>query len=278
MVCVALQDYGMIVIDGTADRGLLFQMEDDRTAHWRGLVGEMRFGSYGWIVRDAGTPSDGLVPGRHLRDPLAPPPRPGAQPVLSTARRIASVPPRGRTHRRRLHGDRRVLRRDPPAAARGVAATRGGPRQSVPDARVVRRVPPSRGRRGGRRRALGRRRPARPAAARAPGARAGARVAVPGRRPRRHLRAARRPRRGSRGGGADRRPRPGRVTAAARPPDALVRRRRGALAPRAVRRPRRGGRAPARHADPPVGQPLLRRLDRIPGRPQADGPQGDPPP
>jgi hypothetical protein len=60
MVCVALQDYGMIVIDGTADRGLLFQMEDDRTAHWSGLIGEQRFGSYGWIVRDGGSPSDGL--------------------------------------------------------------------------------------------------------------------------------------------------------------------------------------------------------------------------
>ena len=61
MVCVALQDYGMIVIDGTADRGLLFQMEDDRTAGWSNLVGDMRYGSYGWIVRDSGSPSDGLA-------------------------------------------------------------------------------------------------------------------------------------------------------------------------------------------------------------------------
>ncbi|MEQ8834895.1 MAG: hypothetical protein RIB67_10705 [Miltoncostaeaceae bacterium] len=62
-VCRALQDYGMVILDGTADDGLLIYMENDSTANWRPIIGDTRFGSYGYILRDRTTPSDGLPRG-----------------------------------------------------------------------------------------------------------------------------------------------------------------------------------------------------------------------
>ena len=61
MVCVALQRYGMIAVDGTADRGLLLQMESQETAPWATIVGATSSGSYGYLLRDADSPSDGLA-------------------------------------------------------------------------------------------------------------------------------------------------------------------------------------------------------------------------
>jgi hypothetical protein len=60
MVCTALQDYGMIAVDGTGDRGLMLQMENSATAPWSSLVGATLSGSYGYLIRDRDSPSDGL--------------------------------------------------------------------------------------------------------------------------------------------------------------------------------------------------------------------------
>jgi len=60
MICHALQDYGMIAVDGTGDRGLALMMEDSTTADWPAILGDERFGSYSWIVRDEATPDDHL--------------------------------------------------------------------------------------------------------------------------------------------------------------------------------------------------------------------------
>ena len=61
MVCTALQRYGMIAVDGTSDRGLLLQMENQETAPWTSLVGATVSNSYGYLLREAGSPSDGLT-------------------------------------------------------------------------------------------------------------------------------------------------------------------------------------------------------------------------
>ncbi len=61
MVCVALQRYGMIAVDGTEDRGLLFQMENQETAPWSGIAGPTFANSYGYLLRDRDSPSDGLA-------------------------------------------------------------------------------------------------------------------------------------------------------------------------------------------------------------------------
>ena len=47
----------MIAVDGTGDRGLTLMMEDSTTADWPAILGDERFGSYSWIVRDAATPA-----------------------------------------------------------------------------------------------------------------------------------------------------------------------------------------------------------------------------
>lgn len=60
MICRALQDYGMIAVDGTVDEGLVLMMEHSATARWPEIVGEERFGSYSWIVRDEASGRDGL--------------------------------------------------------------------------------------------------------------------------------------------------------------------------------------------------------------------------
>lgn len=61
IVCRTLQRYGMVVMDGTGADGLVIYMENDLTARWSPLVGEQRFGSYGWIFRDRTSPDDGLA-------------------------------------------------------------------------------------------------------------------------------------------------------------------------------------------------------------------------
>ena len=60
MLCTALQRYGMIAVDGTGDRGLMLMMEHDKTAPWASVVGTPLYGSYGYLIRDADSPSDGL--------------------------------------------------------------------------------------------------------------------------------------------------------------------------------------------------------------------------
>jgi hypothetical protein len=60
MICVALQQYGMIPMDGTADRGILFQMEGDATAGWSSVIGSQHNGGWGYILRDSTSPDDGL--------------------------------------------------------------------------------------------------------------------------------------------------------------------------------------------------------------------------
>jgi len=59
-VCRTLQDYGMIVLDGTSDRNVLVEMEDGSTAGWSRILGPTNNGSYSFIVRDRTTPGDGL--------------------------------------------------------------------------------------------------------------------------------------------------------------------------------------------------------------------------
>ena len=60
MICHALQDYGMIAVDGTSRDGLILMMENSETAHWPQLVGPERYESYSWIVRDRESGRDGL--------------------------------------------------------------------------------------------------------------------------------------------------------------------------------------------------------------------------
>jgi hypothetical protein len=59
-LCRSLQDYGMIVLDGTSDRNVLLEMEDGSTAGWSRILGPTNNGSYSFIVRDRTTPEDGL--------------------------------------------------------------------------------------------------------------------------------------------------------------------------------------------------------------------------
>lgn len=61
MICVALQQYGMIPMDGTADRGILLQMEGDATAGWSSVIGSQYNGGWGYILRDSTSPDDGLT-------------------------------------------------------------------------------------------------------------------------------------------------------------------------------------------------------------------------
>lgn len=59
-ICHALQDYGMIAVNGTSQDGLILMMENSATADWPLLVGDERYDSYSWIVRDAASGADGL--------------------------------------------------------------------------------------------------------------------------------------------------------------------------------------------------------------------------
>ncbi|MCB0873933.1 MAG: hypothetical protein H6531_04930 [Actinobacteria bacterium] len=60
VLCRAMQEYGMIMLDGTTNDGILIEMEDDQTADWTSVAGDTREGSYGYIVRSQGSPDDGL--------------------------------------------------------------------------------------------------------------------------------------------------------------------------------------------------------------------------
>jgi hypothetical protein len=61
--CKALQDYGLIMLDGTGPSGLVIYMENEATAGWSGIVGAELYGSFSYIVRDQDTPDDGLTRG-----------------------------------------------------------------------------------------------------------------------------------------------------------------------------------------------------------------------
>ena len=50
----------MIAVDGSSDRVILLMMENSATANWGAVVGQPVNGSYGYIVRSTGTPTDGL--------------------------------------------------------------------------------------------------------------------------------------------------------------------------------------------------------------------------
>jgi hypothetical protein len=58
--CRALQDYGMIMLDGTGPGGLVIYLEHQETAHWDTVLGEEAWESYGYLLRDADTPDDGF--------------------------------------------------------------------------------------------------------------------------------------------------------------------------------------------------------------------------
>jgi hypothetical protein len=60
ILCRALQEYGLIIMDGTVADGLVIYMENEATADWRSVAGSTHYGGYGYIVRDATTPPDGL--------------------------------------------------------------------------------------------------------------------------------------------------------------------------------------------------------------------------
>jgi hypothetical protein len=59
MICRAMQKYGIIAMDGSSDRVMLLQMEHSATANWPTLIGPEVYGSYGYLVRDNTSPSDG---------------------------------------------------------------------------------------------------------------------------------------------------------------------------------------------------------------------------
>jgi hypothetical protein len=60
MFCVALQRYGMVMLDGTAPGNVFIPLENLETAPWDVLLGTSREGGYGHIVRSRATAPDGL--------------------------------------------------------------------------------------------------------------------------------------------------------------------------------------------------------------------------
>ena len=60
MVCRALQDYGMIMLDGTGPGGLVLYLEHQETARWGDVIGDEAWESYGYLLRDGDTPDDGF--------------------------------------------------------------------------------------------------------------------------------------------------------------------------------------------------------------------------
>lgn len=58
--CHALQDYGMIMLDGTGPGGLVIYLEHQQTAQWGNVIGEEAWESYGYLLRDKDTPDDGF--------------------------------------------------------------------------------------------------------------------------------------------------------------------------------------------------------------------------
>lgn len=63
MFCRALQQYGMIMLDGTSPGGLVIYMENETTAGFDNIVGSELYGSFSYIIRDQSSPSDGLTRG-----------------------------------------------------------------------------------------------------------------------------------------------------------------------------------------------------------------------
>jgi hypothetical protein len=63
MLCHAMQDYGMVMLDGTGPGGLVIYMENELTADWAPKIGLELYDSYSYIVRDQTTPDDGLARG-----------------------------------------------------------------------------------------------------------------------------------------------------------------------------------------------------------------------
>jgi len=63
LFCRALQDYGMIMLDGTGPGGLVIYMEHETTAGWQSIIGAELYESFSYIVRDQDTPDDGLTRG-----------------------------------------------------------------------------------------------------------------------------------------------------------------------------------------------------------------------
>lgn len=56
MICVAMQEYGWMVSDGTGSGPGLY-MESQVTAPWSTLIGQAQNGQYGWILRSNAVPS-----------------------------------------------------------------------------------------------------------------------------------------------------------------------------------------------------------------------------
>ena len=69
IVCRALQDYGMIVMDGTSPGFMLLYMEHNATARWNNVIGSTHAGSYGFVFRDRTSPGDGLSRGANAGIP-----------------------------------------------------------------------------------------------------------------------------------------------------------------------------------------------------------------
>ena len=63
MICRALQEYGMIAVDGTTERGILLMMEHTRTAGWGAIAGDERLGGYSHLIRTLRSAEDGLARG-----------------------------------------------------------------------------------------------------------------------------------------------------------------------------------------------------------------------
>jgi hypothetical protein len=63
MICRALQEYGMIAVDGTSERGILLMMEHTRTAGWGAIAGDERLGGYSHLIRTIRSAEDGLQRG-----------------------------------------------------------------------------------------------------------------------------------------------------------------------------------------------------------------------
>jgi hypothetical protein len=61
LVCHALQDYGMIMADGSGPQAIIIEMEHEATAGWESIIGPAPYGSYGFVARDEHTPDDDLV-------------------------------------------------------------------------------------------------------------------------------------------------------------------------------------------------------------------------
>jgi hypothetical protein len=60
IMCRAMQEYGLIVLDGAPANHIVVYLENDTTASWVTVAGQTLYGGYGYIFRDRTTPSDGM--------------------------------------------------------------------------------------------------------------------------------------------------------------------------------------------------------------------------